>query len=824
MSEPVIIDLSLDNGSGPRTRDQLVHRASYDTLRERVISHLDGLESATDDYAAGAGWTFFLDGTRGAGKSTFLSSVKQGLQEDQALQGKLNFVSIIDPSRIEGSEIILLVILQKLKKSVEERLQNCRRREDEYLNQDWKRAFRAVAGGLSLLSDRDPLKDLDPDLFLDWGLEQASDSTSLRNRLYELFSVGCRILGVRALMFAFDDADTDSRHAIKILECIRKYLDIPMVMVIVTGDLELYSLLVKQHFSATVTGRRDFVLETGKRDRPKQYDQMINHLEEQYLLKLFPIKNRIRLLPIEALLLKEDIKVRASSKNDNIYGIKYFSERIIRIGLCVKSPQDIDLYVRFILHQPIRSVIQVLSQVAPFLYVKKYEKNGRVTDALARSLLELSLTSLYKNSIDTDALSTESGPSLVQAVFDLALLDGDIDTAAYLRPSSADQDIRRCFVALASGVTRLCKNNPSNALKYIFRVAGSITLYSQAYSKDLNSVTNAAHKFVGYIGIGRDEDCLDWGRRATALIAAPYTKNSQKTRVVLPGIIGLNRKGRPGKLAASTAVLHAAHSGGSHSLMMFGFTMVNVSSGFGMRTYASIFVLLGLIEKMLTARDGFNAFEVCMRSYPPVTISAPDWSSPNEVDNTTSLEEEVDFLHYSIHMFSEIQELIINWKQSSTDLYENINPSSIFLGKVWSRLFRSLENAADELRRKPSAFSTMEIFVCCIINAFLIEEYEHHLPSKEGMWWEMNRSNPRTSVDTLIHKISVANITRNDFPMTSIIATCPLIVGLLKRDNIFADGLSKFFPKSTSSNYILNIMCSEESIEEMNYISIAGGS
>lgn len=365
MSEPVIIDLSLDNGSGPRTRDQLVHRASYDTLRERVVSHLDGLESATDDYAAGAGWTFFLDGTRGAGKSTFLSSVKQGLEEDQALQGKLNFVSIIDPSRIEGSEIILLVILQKLKKSVEKRLKNCRRREDEYLNQDWKRAFRAVAGGLSLLSDRDPLKDLDPDLFLDWGLEQASDSTSLRIRLYELFSVGCRILGVRALMFAFDDADTDSRHAIKILECIRKYLDIPIVMVIVTGDLELYSLLVKQHFSATVTGRRDFVLETGKRDRPKQYDQMINHLEEQYLLKLFPIKNRIRLLPIESLLLKEDIKVRYFSKNCNIYGIKDFSEQIIRIGLCVKSPQDIDLYVRFILHQPIRSVVQVLSHVAP---------------------------------------------------------------------------------------------------------------------------------------------------------------------------------------------------------------------------------------------------------------------------------------------------------------------------------------------------------------------------------------------------------------------------------------------------------------------------
>jgi hypothetical protein len=60
------------------------------------------------------------------------------------------FIALIDPSRIEHSEIILLVILQNLRKRVDAALKELRQTQDEQLRDEWRRAFKGVAGGLSL--------------------------------------------------------------------------------------------------------------------------------------------------------------------------------------------------------------------------------------------------------------------------------------------------------------------------------------------------------------------------------------------------------------------------------------------------------------------------------------------------------------------------------------------------------------------------------------------------------------------------------------------------------------------------------------------------
>ena len=73
-------------------------------------------------------------------------------------------------------------------------------------------------------------------------------------------------------------------------------------MVLVVGDLELYSLLVRQRFAKTVAGKPEAALDLQRSskqgDRSAQYLRMIDHLEEQYLLKLFPINRRMQLQPL----------------------------------------------------------------------------------------------------------------------------------------------------------------------------------------------------------------------------------------------------------------------------------------------------------------------------------------------------------------------------------------------------------------------------------------------------------------------------------------------------------------------------------------------
>ncbi|CAN0617971.1 conserved protein of unknown function [Burkholderia multivorans] len=850
----VLIHLDQKDSAEPRSVGQLVQRKRYQHLREQIIAHLDTLEttgsSSQGEYPMGSGWTQFLDGTRGAGKSTFLSSVKFALESDADVNGRMAFIASIDPSRIEQSEIVLLVILQHLRKRVENALKERRRPEDDQLREEWRQAFRGVAGGLSMFAKGyHPLDELDPDLFLDWGLERASDSTSLRAKLHRLFATACRILRVRALMLAFDDADTDSTHAINLLECVRKYLDAPLMMVLVTGDLELYSLLVRQHFAATVAGKREAALELQRRsvqrDRSAQYLRMIDHLEEQYLLKLFPIHRRTQLQPLWNVMFDANCLTTHPEWVEKARPVEDVVHGIVRRGLRVKTDSDVNTYAEFLLKQPLRSTLQVMAHCAPHLgdsspsASESTSWSTELTTALSRALQGLALTSLYKFSVDTDAIAARELPALVQAVFDLSLLDGDIDTALYLRPMSAEPDIKACFAALAAEVPNFCAKQPGMALRYLLRGAGSISLYSLARAhpgvKDLPPSLDLVYQFKSYMGIGRREDSLDWARRATAVIALPYGTNP-KARVVLPGVVGLNRKARKLEQTARTVVQLAIGETEIQRLPVFALSMVDVTSATSTRTYGSIFTLVGLIEKLLSAGSGEEARTIFDRAYPPLTVSAPNWSSQGNAEDLDDAEaatpakqenQEKQEKHGSEFPKQEkLWEDISKWRESALQLAGEITPSAIFLGKVWTRLFFSLQKAAEDLKPRSKFSDVMEIFASCVINAFLVEEAEHHVSAtpKPILGSRIDRNNPRTSALAFAKKLQSVQPNRRDFPLTSIVATCPLILGLLDENKGFADALKSLFPDETEATSIAELLRPKALAVLMANVAVAGES
>lgn len=93
-----------------------------------------------------------------------------------------------------------------------------------------------------LKGDHDPLKDVDPEVFLEAGLERIQHGDGLRSAVHELIDAACRVLCADALVLAFDDADTNAQKGIELMECIRKYLNSPRLVILVAGDMELYSL------------------------------------------------------------------------------------------------------------------------------------------------------------------------------------------------------------------------------------------------------------------------------------------------------------------------------------------------------------------------------------------------------------------------------------------------------------------------------------------------------------------------------------------------------------------------------------------------------
>lgn len=253
VSKTIEINLDLDQPQ-KILKKNLIQQKVFDSLKKRVIQRLDWLKrehtSVIENPPKDKGWVSFIDGTRGAGKSTFLQTVLELFSEGGDKINGLSIIRLIDPSRIESSEIILLTVLQELKRKVEKFLVCESSEESQKKKKNWERNFKDVAEGLSLFQhNHHPLAELDADLFLDIGLAQAGHSSELRNKLHILFHSSCEILGVKALLLAFDDADTSASHAMQVLETVRKYLDTPHIMILVTGDMELYSLLVRDHFS-----------------------------------------------------------------------------------------------------------------------------------------------------------------------------------------------------------------------------------------------------------------------------------------------------------------------------------------------------------------------------------------------------------------------------------------------------------------------------------------------------------------------------------------------------------------------------------------------
>jgi hypothetical protein len=850
----VIIDLDQSDRNKPVASAELIQRHRYEELRRQVDVHLRSLESPLFNqmYPAGSGWALFVDGTRGAGKSTFLSAVERGLMADSIINSRLSFVAMIDPSRVEHSEIILLVILQHLKKKVKEVIGRERTIEHERLHEEWRIAFKRVAGGLTLLArEHHPLNDLDADLFLDWGLERAGDSANLRANLHQLFATACNLLGVQAIMIAFDDADTDATHAINLLECIRKYLDTPQVMVLVTGDMELYSLLVRQHFAKSLAYKVNGSIEADRsfleRDRAKQYSRMLGHLEEQYLLKLFPVRRRLQLLPMWNLLQRATeggsrYLITCKAWGESPREARALVDELVSRGLRVKALPDIDLYREFLLKQPLRSVLQVLSHCAPYLTGSAEEAGAswsrELTEALTRGLQALALTSLYKFSIDTDAISVRELPALSEAVFQLSLLDGDVDTAAYLRPTSAQQDIKNCFVALAAEVPNFSTGKPGMLIRYLFTGPGSVTLYDLVRKRKTNdsedSAEALARQFQRFVGIGRKENALDWARHATAIIAAPYGVNP-KFGVVRVGVIGLSRK-KPHSApqdhqTAKAAIRTALESSSDKCFPILALGLVDVS-GTGIRTYASILNIVGLIERLLELeKPKLDDIKAALgRASPTLSISSPVWEpggSAEDVPDSGSDETSLSSYTPQDEQLKTLAESIETWLGDVKLLSPRVSPSGVLVGKIWTRLFFSLEKAADELRGQAGVAVMMEIFALCVINAFLVEEADHHMPDSIQLERRgaADRTNPVESASTFVKKLMRVSPSRDHLPLTAIIATCPLLLGLLNAKESYAASLMKLFPEERQMpSYIEPLLCSDTLWESFNRISVTGRS
>jgi hypothetical protein len=653
MSQDQLPKITVDlNGirSHTITKEGLIQRHVYEALKQRVSARLEWVKphakrsEANTPLPSGMGWVSFIDGTRGAGKSTFLHTALKLLERD--FQEELAVMDWIDPSRIEANEILLLVLLKALNDKVTNKLFVSEKCEDTHSqSESWKKSFKSVAGALVLFKkDHHPLNEFDEELFFEIGLEQAGHSAKLRDNLNTLFTEACKILQVKALLFAFDDADTSAHCAIDLIETIRKYLDTPRVMIVITGDLELYSILVRQNFRHELArGKRDeWGAEGSAGGRAVQQVRMLDHLEEQYLLKLFPLRERHHLFPLWRL--ADDSGNRKAVANfaistDIAQGqeLKQFVRNLIKKGFRLATRSDISLYTEYLLMQPVRSVLQVLSRI-------QEEENEAGSGQFGLAIQDLALQNFYHYNIASEELAAEDFRVLVEAVFDVAMHDGDPDTSAYLRPSSALPHNRGAMYGLSAAVAQKLRGKPSACISYLLRGPGMVKLAHDAANSNRRKLDEKVllNEFKRYMGVGKNDDALGWARLATVALVSEHAI-AQTKRVVRYGIVGLNQDSSSDFIGYRK--VFASHIKNYEAYPAAAFSLVN-SSGTGSRTFASIYNVVGLMGRLLELTltpgwEGFTPYEkkksigsALSGFYPNTnTISVPSWIAITNTDN-----------------------------------------------------------------------------------------------------------------------------------------------------------------------------------------------
>ncbi len=839
------------------TREGLIQRQVYDDLRDRISKRLSWIEKETSEknsgLPSGMGWVSFIDGTRGAGKSTFLHNALELLKEDIEVKDKLAVMDWVDPSRIETNEFILLIILNAIKERVNKNPGDKSEKNRE-VRDKLDKAFKEVAGGLVLFKkDHHPLNELDAELFLEIGLEEAGHSAKLRENLHELIKHACDLLQVKALLFSFDDADTKFEHAIDLLETLRKYLDTPRVMCVVTGDLELYTLLIRQNFRRELTQGDQNEWGTKQVEnhyRSQQQIRMLDHLEEQYLLKLFPLRERHHLLPICTLansdgpIDKKMIFILNSNDAKPAADLLKFTEEKIENGFRLTRKSDIDLYRDFLLMQPIRSVLQVLARL------QQDQSEDAAANSFHMAMLDLALHSLYQYNIAAEEIAAHDLRALCEAVFEVAMDDGDPDTSAYLRPTGAKAHNRVAMYGLSAAVAEQLKGKPGTSIAYLFRSPGMVKLAHEADESTLNyfNVKNLRHEFKRHMGVGRIDDALGWARQATVALVGKYAINPT-TRVIRNGIIGINQNGSKNfkgyqKVFEELEITPAV----AYSLVK--------SSVNGPRTFASAYILLGLISSLLRQTESTEwsnknddeqkseVSKLLSGIYENTShVSAPPWIYETNTDKDEENYSEASQTNTAPKTDDQANKDkwpndLLEWMKASKYLKAS-HPSSLMMGKIWTRLYFGLENISGELRpdskgkfKNNDFASIMELFALGIVNAFLIEESTYHRPIK-GSAQPIILSNPRSSSKNYLEQLNRNKevISQDRLPLTFIIATCPLITGLISSEKVNNHNTSEsksentrwcFEIKSADKNPYCGNFISKNDFEKLKKVAIQG--
>ena len=486
----LIIDLNNLENNLPLDTKELIYNKDFESLMEDIRRKVQANVAASNGNDECLVWQpcFFINGGRGSGKSTFLRSLRNSLCEFGQGSPKISLLAKVDPTELADSEMFFIHILgmvhSKLKDAFDPH--DKKNYEARELYRSAYSCIQKMSKGLgTLVPNPASLTGVtDACYLIQESVEACESGVKLKKLFASLISRLCQLLKVDAMLVTIDDADMNFNKCQEVFETVRKYLLNPRMVFVFAGDLKLYAMVIRamqlNHFGELALQHDD--------SRKNHRIALMDVLEDQYVLKLFPIENRVELGDFSRVLDAEPlIKYQKSEKEVRETSIDNFLSELLSHKMKLK---DIGIWKDYIERLSIRSALQLLAFWTKCLHVD----DDSCKDAWREGVCRVAVHSLLKHQIDFRSIKSGNVEALTKAIYTHVSKLSKKGSSASLLAGTGDESMQMATFYLATEAT--CRiRSIRDVFVYILNVFPRLQCPERASVHIDQSYTQNVHQF-----------------------------------------------------------------------------------------------------------------------------------------------------------------------------------------------------------------------------------------------------------------------------------------------------------------------------------------
>lgn len=790
MEQKETVKIVIENSLSTKSFEEgfRIHRREYEKVSSMIDKQLniargykeELAKMKKDDELHRSHSTISVFGERGVGKTSFLLSLREKYNKNQDVK----VLPIVDPTLIEEKGHVFLLLISIIDDVVCRKIREQHYSDDEDKEKraaeehDWDIIKDKIAKGLPSL-DRVGLTYEEPqwqqdEYVMTKGMQSVSAAFNLERNFHVLIGKALEILGASAFLLMFDDIDVDFKKGWKVLETIRKYLTTPQIVIILSGNMKLYSKNVRKQQWLNL-GKALLKNEADRNESAAlEYNRLVNELEGQYLLKVLKSENRVYLHSIYENISTYGVDYQIEKSNRELVKITdYYRTVFESYGIYGKAA--VDLYTNFLLNTSVRTQMHFL--------VNAFEAQN---DSLL-STINAFISRIYAQGVDIDLATNERNFNIVLLHY---LVDKELVEEAYqLLPNFDSTDINSTVAGFNFLFAQLMNRNPSLIFDYWTRI--SYTRDAMPLLKYDISQQNSVKRYCTNSGSYRAR-----GLRSIIGNGLAFLRFVQRdfTGVGNIDLMGFARTEKKGSKSRIDVILE-----NKGVCQVLGYLPLLSLASANQNSHQLVFSLYGLLSNIgdLLNADAGIMCEVLAeaaqpRSYQLQTFGADEDDSTNE---DMGIGIDVSFDDKAIRILANS---VISWRNKYKNL--DISYGAHLFGRISTRLYFALRNIeSSSTNRGKRLGDMMSLMVMALYNASLIEEAKERYSSGLG---KLNINNVASSSKILMENASiVANSEQinGELPFTKWLISCPLLYPFVPE--IATGKISQFIDKDTLVGY-----------------------